>query len=1217
MFTAATGKPSVIGGGGGVGGGINPPAGQIGGTELSPTVVGITESGGTPLSIGAIADGQMLLRSGSTVVGTTRIYQVYRSVKEWGATGDGTTDDTAAIQDAVDDLKTVGGCLYFPTGVYKITNLDLSRINTGFATSLAIIGDGPEASVLSQTTPATGNALDISGSNWLQFQNIGIEPGPNSAIGVLAARLTTAQNCNNNTFINVWIVGSTTKACFVAIGAESMVFDRCRFETGGQTTFYVGSYNKLTATSASGTIQTGQSATANHLLNCRFASSLTAPPVWVSEGTGIDFTGCETYATGANTFSSHVYADADTTNQSGWMVKFDKCHFEGNGDIFEFANGASPPTNAVYENWVITNNLCANSGYKWITVGGTDVSHTGLIFEGNVGPYAVELQDVELSRIYHVQAGATLVLAGAANGCDIRIPDGGLTGSVLGSTLSTVTTVGSSAKNFDKYGGASGQNGRYVQYTAATSAPAAGQLTAGMIAYADPASWDPAGVGGTVPYYAQYNGSAWKRMAETTVRKNSGADVGTARRLNFIEGANVTLTVTDDAANNEIDIEIAASGAGSGITQLTGDVTAGPGSGSQAATIPNGTVTYAKMQDVSATDRLLGRSTAGAGDVEEIVCTAAGRAILDDVDAAAQRTTLGVPAGSGNSTGTNTGDQTITLTNDVTGSGTGSFATTIANDAVTNAKAANVATATIKGRVTAGTGDPEDLTGTQATTLLDTFTSALKGLAPSSGGGTTNYLRADGTWAAPPGTGSGITELTGNVTAGPGSGSQVATIANSAVTYARIQDVAGLSVVGRSANTSGVSAAITGADGNVLRVSGTTLGFGEIATAGIANDAVTTAKLANVATATIKGRTTAGTGDPEDLTGTQATALLDVFTTSLKGLAPSSGGGTTNFLRADGTWAAPAGGGAPGGSTTQVQYNNAGAFAGAANVEIENNNLRLEQTTTPATPAAGGLSVYGKTLGGYSRVAYLPPNAVESFLQPALHSRMISWVRPIVGTAAPSTFGLGATATGTQTAATWAITNQHQSSQRNEYLVTVASTSAVAGVRAGTINCWIGSAAGLGGFLFNARWGPATGVATATARAFFGLRAATGAPTDVQPSSLVSMIGMGWDAADTNIQMMHNDSAGTATKIDLGASFPVPSADRTAVYEITIGCLPNASSVDYLVTDVTSGATASGTISTDLPANTAGLGYLGYCSVGGTSSVIGLALMRVYLETFT
>lgn len=58
--------------------------------------------------------------------------------------------------------------------------------------------------------------------------------------------------------------------------------------------------------------------------------------------------------------------------------------------------------------------------------------------------------------------------------------------------------------------------------------------------------------------------------------------------------------------------------------------------------IADDNVTYAKIQNVSATDKLLGRSTAGAGDVEEITCTSAGRALLDDVDASAQRSTLGL-----------------------------------------------------------------------------------------------------------------------------------------------------------------------------------------------------------------------------------------------------------------------------------------------------------------------------------------------------------------------------------------------------------------------------------------------------------------------------------------------------------------------------------------------------------------------------------------------
>jgi hypothetical protein len=59
--------------------------------------------------------------------------------------------------------------------------------------------------------------------------------------------------------------------------------------------------------------------------------------------------------------------------------------------------------------------------------------------------------------------------------------------------------------------------------------------------------------------------------------------------------------------------------------------------------IDSNVVSFDKIQEIS-TNTVLGRSTAGTGDVEEITCTAAGRALLDDADSTAQRTTLGLTA---------------------------------------------------------------------------------------------------------------------------------------------------------------------------------------------------------------------------------------------------------------------------------------------------------------------------------------------------------------------------------------------------------------------------------------------------------------------------------------------------------------------------------------------------------------------------------------------
>jgi hypothetical protein len=75
----------------------------------------------------------------------------------------------------------------------------------------------------------------------------------------------------------------------------------------------------------------------------------------------------------------------------------------------------------------------------------------------------------------------------------------------------------------------------------------------------------------------------------------------------------------------------------------------------------------------------------------------------------------------------------------------------------------------------------------------------------------------------------------------------------------------------------------------------------------VAANAISNSMLSQISTQIFKGRTSAGTGNVEDLTVTQATAMLNTFNSSTKGVVPASGGGTTTFLRADGTFAVPAG----------------------------------------------------------------------------------------------------------------------------------------------------------------------------------------------------------------------------------------------------------------------------------------------------------------------
>jgi len=124
------------------------------------------------------------------------------------------------------------------------------------------------------------------------------------------------------------------------------------------------------------------------------------------------------------------------------------------------------------------------------------------------------------------------------------------------------------------------------------------------------------------------------------------------------------------------------------------------------------------------------------------------------------------------------------------------------------------------------------------------------------------------------------------------------------------------------------------------------------------------------------------TGGTQDVFCTAPAKYLDTFTSTNQGVVPASGGGTANFLRADGTFAAPAAT-APASPTTSVQFNNAGAFGGSANFTYNTGT-----NTFTVGPAGSGIVT--------STITTVPPAGTQ-----------VTGLLRLLGTNASATNGVG------------------------------------------------------------------------------------------------------------------------------------------------------------------------------------------------------------------
>jgi hypothetical protein len=225
------------------------------------------------------------------------------------------------------------------------------------------------------------------------------------------------------------------------------------------------------------------------------------------------------------------------------------------------------------------------------------------------------------------------------------------------------------------------------------------------------------------------------------------------------------------------------------------------------------------------------------------------------------------------------------------------------------------------------------------------------------------------------------------------------------------------------------------------------------------------------------------------------------------------------------------------------------------------------------------------------------------------------WMPTGNNAAVPIATGLPApSVTGTSTARNVANTRFFTALRRHGQ-VSAATAPSLAEYRQGAATFWRGNVANAGGFFLIIRFGVSDAAAVSGARMFVGLDSlAASAATNVNPTTLFDLVGIAQIDGSTNLQIICNDNAGAASAVDLGVNFPANTLSTDA-YRLELDAAPNGSAITYSVLRENTGATASGTLSTNIPTATTFMGIKAWRSNNATALAVGIDLMNAWIRT--
>lgn len=215
------------------------------------------------------------------------------------------------------------------------------------------------------------------------------------------------------------------------------------------------------------------------------------------------------------------------------------------------------------------------------------------------------------------------------------------------------------------------------------------------------------------------------------------------------------------------------------------------------------------------------------------------------------------------------------------------------------------------------------------------------------------------------------------------------------------------------------------------------------------------------------------------------------------------------------------------------------------------------------------------------------------------------------GVAAANALGATGTNTGTATIAAMANTNMFTACPRLKF-VSAAGAGSSCGTNWSVPAYWRGNAARLGGWRNIIRGG--WEVFQASGRAFVGMYASATAIGNVDPSTLLNMVGFGIDSGQTTWRVFSNDGAGAATAhVDTGLP---ANTSATDLYDFETFCDPGGgAAIGWRITRLNTGAMQEGTITTNLPASDTFLSPHVWGNNGPTAVATEIAYSHIVLET--